>query len=168
MRELSKTPEERVSEQRAYLLLGGVRGSMLGLTRRYSPQQGLRRTTDPVNRASFDGYTLRMIYTYTLYRDPNPGEFSEFYQVSLTTEKPFQTQPLKLVERHGWWDDQKKAVNVTTTIFPDESLSLADARLAFEYQITHRAREGFMHVLSRNSPFEAPQYSIIEVKREAR
>lgn len=82
----------------------------------------------------------------TLYKTDRPDELAaaEYYQIRIETAGP---DAYFVREVHGWYDDtQRKALNHTTTLHPDEPCpSWQEALIWYDAQLKHRAAEGFCH-----------------------
>jgi hypothetical protein len=85
----------------------------------------------------------------TLYKTNPPKDFhdGEYYQPQLDFEFEGEKTAYFVREKHGYFsDEEKRPVNVTTTLSPEEGYSTYEAALArYEEQVRHRAKSGFVH-----------------------
>ena len=81
---------------------------------------------------------------------------TEFYEIGLTTVRGLGRTEYRVIEIHGWWDEEKrKSLNTTDTLNPElgEGYSnFVEARERFNTQKKHRARNGFIHLLRLDIP----------------
>lgn len=95
-----------------------------------------------------------IIRTETLYKtdDPEHSEFAEYRFFRLDLDIVEKRRVYFVRGSHGWFDDrEKRAVNPVQTLDPKEGLAtLEEAEAAYEQQLHHCAKDGFVHSFSRN------------------
>lgn len=104
----------------------------------------------------------RIVIFQTLYKTATPQTSvhdAEYYQPMVVTSNVNGKWLYFVRETHGWFDDrQKKAVNVTTTLSPEEGFSSdAEAMRLFGQQKQHRISSGFVHQFTID-PFKGMEY----------
>ncbi len=92
------------------------------------------------------------MYAETLYKTDSPQNSNppaEYYELGLETVRGYGRTEYRVIEKHGWWDeDKKRPVHSIDTLNPalgEGYATFDEARNHLSAQKRHRARGGFIH-----------------------
>ena len=84
-----------------------------------------------------------------LYKTASPKSFDdgEYYQINADFRFLGGQRNVVVTEKHGYWsDEEKRVVNVTVTLSPEEGYgNMLEALARFQQQVNERVRNGFFY-----------------------
>jgi hypothetical protein len=93
---------------------------------------------------------LKMRFFETLYKTKDMQDFpeGEYYQTRLESEIIDELEVFFVREKHAYFSNtEKRRVNETTTLSPDEGFATQDeAKQRYAQQVEYRVNNGFVHL----------------------